>query len=109
MFRKTAIAALFALLPLSGQVMAAEYVYTIDHGTPGVIASESKMARLVLNATGDCSNIPYEVIADGVKSLNGTLNLQQPVSLPLDFTTITLSCSRDGVKASINKKDKGLF
>jgi len=109
MFRKTIFASMLALLPLSGQAMAAEYVYTIDHGTPGVIASESKMARLVINATGDCTNIPYEVIADGVKSLNGTFNLQRPVSLPLDFTTITLSCSREGVKASINKKNEGLF
>jgi len=109
MFRKTFFASLLAFLPLSGQAVAAEYVYSIDHGTPGVIASESKMARLVLNASGNCASIPYEVVADGVKSLSGTLNLNRPVSLPLDFTTITLSCTREGVKASINKKNKGLF
>jgi len=109
MFRKTLFAALLALLPLSGQAVAGEYVYTIDHGTPGVIASESKMARLVIVASGNCAAIPYDVIADGVKSLSGTFNLSKPLSLPLDFTTITLSCSRDGVKAAINKKDKSLF
>ncbi len=109
MFRKTLFASLLAFLPLSGQALAGEYVYTIDHGTPGVIASESKMARIVLIASGNCAAIPYEVITDGVKSLSGSLNLSKPLSLPLDFTTITLSCSMDGVKAVINQKDKSLF
>ncbi|OIO72170.1 MAG: hypothetical protein AUJ57_06245 [Zetaproteobacteria bacterium CG1_02_53_45] len=107
MFRKTIFASLLALLPFSAQ--AGEYVYTIDHGTPGVIASESKMARIVLSGSGNCAAIPYEVIADGVKSLSGSLNLSKPLSLPLDFTTVTLSCSHDGIKAAINKKDGGLF
>ncbi|MDX8397205.1 MAG: hypothetical protein R8K49_02675 [Mariprofundaceae bacterium] len=87
---------------LSNQAVAGNYTYMIDHGTPGVIASESKMARLVLNASGDCSAIPYEVIADGVKSLQGSFNLNQPLSMPLDFTTVTLSCSAAGVKAAVD-------
>ncbi|GAV19473.1 hypothetical protein MMIC_P0407 [Mariprofundus micogutta] len=109
MLRKTIFASLLALLPLTGQAMAGEYVYTIDHGTPGVIASESKMARLVLVGSGNCAAIPYEVIADGVKSLSGSLNLSKTLSLPLDFTTVTLSCTREGVKAAINQKSKSLF
>jgi len=100
---------LLALTALSGQASAAEYQYLIDHGTPGVIASESKMARIVLQATGNCRNIPYEIITDGVKSLKGVLNLTTPLSLPLDFTTVHLSCSMKGVTASINQKSKGLF
>jgi len=88
---------------------ATQYSYMIDHGTPGVIASESKMARIVLQASGNCRDIPYEVITDGVKSLKGSLNLSMPLSLPLDFTTVTLSCSMKGVKAVINQKSKSLF
>ena len=82
--------------------LAAKYTYMIDHGTPGVIASSSKMARIVLQATGDCNNIPYEIIADGVKSVSGSLDLSQPLSLPLDLTTVSLSCSDKGVTASID-------
>jgi len=81
---------------------AGKYSYMIDHGTPGVIASESKMARIVLKASGDCKNIPYEVITDGVKSLSGSFDLTHPLSLPLDLTTVTLSCSDKGVSASID-------
>jgi len=88
---------------------AASYTYQIDHGTPGVIASNSKMARLVLIGSGDCSSIPYHVIADGVKSLGGTLDLSRQVSFPLDFTTVTLSCSKTGIKAVVSKQDSGLF
>jgi len=102
MMRKYILAAACAMCAsISMEAKASSYTYTIDHGTPGVIASESKMARLVLNASGDCSSIPYEVIADGVKSLRGSFNLQKPLSLPLDFTTVTLSCSELGVKAVI--------
>lgn len=87
---------------------AAEYAYLIDHGTPGVISSESKMARIVLIGSGDCSSIPYEVITDGVKSLTGAMNLSKPLSMPLDLTTVNLSCSSEGVTARINRKSDGL-
>jgi len=107
MLRTSVLLALLSLPAMNAA--AATYSYSIDHGTPGVIASESKMARLVLIASGDCSNIPYEVIADGVKSLNGHFDLKKPLSLPLDFTTITLSCDQNGVNATINKKDGSLF
>jgi len=89
--------------------LAASYTYQIDHGTPGVIASNSKMARLVLIGSGDCSSIPYNIIADGVKSLGGTLDLSRQVSFPLDFTTVTLSCSKAGIKAVVSKEGSGLF
>ncbi|MDX8406713.1 MAG: hypothetical protein R8K50_11265 [Mariprofundus sp.] len=105
MLRTTLLLALLSLPAISAS--AATYTYGIDHGTPGVIASESKMARLVIIASGDCSNIPYEVIADGVKSLSGHFDLKKPLSLPLDFTTVTLSCDQEGVKASISK-EKGV-
>jgi len=88
---------------------ASSYSYHIDHGTPGVIASNSKMARLVIIGSGDCTSIPYDIIADGVKSLHGTLNLSKTVSFPLDFTTVTLSCSKTGIKASVGKDDAGIF
>lgn len=107
--RNILFASLCTIISIPAQAVATEYQYMIDHGTPGVIASESKMARIVLQATGNCRDIPYEVITDGVKSLKGSFNLTSPLSLPLDFTTVTLSCSMKGVKASINKKDKGLF
>ncbi|WP_241697032.1 hypothetical protein [Mariprofundus sp. KV] len=108
MLRKTMFAAA-AVMCACGSAAAAEYAYIIDHGTPGVISSESKMARIVLIGSGDCSNIPYEVITDGVKSLSGTMNLSKPLSLPLDLTTVGLSCSAEGVKAVINRKGDGLF
>ncbi|NWF38827.1 hypothetical protein F3F96_06730 [Mariprofundus sp. NF] len=108
MLRKILLAAT-ALLFTATTASAAEYAYVIDHGTPGVISSESKMARIVLVGSGDCSKIPYEVITDGVKSLSGTMNLSKPLSLPLDLTTVGLSCSAEGVKAVINRKGDGLF
>jgi len=108
MLRKTMFAAA-AVMCACGSAAAAEYAYIIDHGTPGVISSESKMARIVLVGTGDCSNIPYEVITDGVKSLSGSMDLTKPLSLPLDLTTVTLSCSTFGVKAVINRKKESLF
>lgn len=101
------------LLPavLAGATIAhaTGYSYLIDHGTPGVISSNSKMARLVLIGSGDCANIPYDIIADGVKSLHGTLNLGKPVSFPLDFTTVTLSCTKAGIKADVRKPESGIF
>jgi len=101
-------ASAFALLTTSS-AFAGEIEYMIDHGTPGVIASNSKMARMVIVASGNCAEIPYEVITDGVKSLSGKLDLRKPVSLPLDFTTLTLSCSDKGVSAKVSAQDKGLF
>ncbi len=102
-----------ALLPalMLGAVSASAtgYSYNIDHGTPGVIASNSKMARLVIIGSGDCTSIPYDIIADGVKSLHGTLDLRKPASFPLDFTTVTLSCSKSGIKADVSKPESGIF
>ncbi len=110
MFKKMAIVALPALMfATTTDAVASSYTYLIDHGTPGVIASNSKMARLVLIGSGDCSSVPYDIIADGVKSLSGKLNLSKPVSFPLDFTTVTLSCSEAGIKAVVSKEDSGLF
>lgn len=108
MLRTTALLALITLPTLTANA-AATYTYAIDHGTPGVIVSESKMARIVIKASGDCSNIPYEVITDGVKSITGNFNLKKPLSLPLDFTTVTLSCDQEGVKAAIKKESSPLM
>ncbi len=107
MLRITLLLALLSLTAINAN--AATYTYGIDHGTPGVIASESKMARLVIIASGDCNKIPYEVITDGVKSLGGNFDLHKPRSLPLDFTTVTLSCDKEGVKATISKEGTSLF
>ena len=102
MLRKLLILSPLMLMPWAQAAQAANYEYMIDHGTPGVIASASKMARLVLKGSGDCSSVPYEVIADGVKSLTGSMDLRKPLSLPLDLTTVTLSCSAAGIKAVID-------
>jgi len=102
MKRFTIILSAILLAGYATPVLAAKYSYMIDHGTPGVIASKSKMARIVLKATGDCKNIPYEIITDGVKSLTGSFDLSHEVSLPLDMTTVSLSCSDKGVTASID-------
>jgi len=107
MLRKIILAA-STLLFTATTASAAEYAYVIDHGTPGVISSESKMARIVLIGSGDCSSIPYEVITDGVKSLSGSMDLSKPLSLPLDLTTVNLSCSSAGVTAKINRKSDGI-
>ncbi len=92
---------LLLLMPAT-TALAARYTYMIDHGTPGVITSASKMARIVLQASGDCRHIPYEIITDGVKSLGGELDLSRELSLPLDLTTVSLSCSDQGVTAKID-------
>ncbi|MFQ5344753.1 MAG: hypothetical protein ACE5DZ_02195 [Mariprofundus sp.] len=109
MLRKSILLAILALFPLIQQASASTYSYIIDHGTPGVIASNSKMARMVLIGSGDCSSVPYNIIADGVKSLGGNLDLSKPVSFPLDYTTVTLSCSKDGIKADVSKAESGIF
>jgi len=88
---------------------AGSYTYMIDHGTPGVITSDSKMVRLVLMGSGDCTKIPYNIIADSVSSLSGTLDLSREVSFPMDFTVITLSCSKAGIKATLSKESASIF
>jgi hypothetical protein len=108
MLKKSLIGASLMLIGASAAT-AAEYGYLIDHGTPGVISSNSKMARIVLIGSGDCSRIPYEVITDGVKSLSGEMDLRKAVSLPLDLTTVTLSCNGEGVSAKVNRKGDSLF
>lgn len=101
------------LLPMiflgSAMASAASYTYMIDHGTPGVISSDSKMARLVLIGSGDCSKVPYNIIADGVSSLSGALDLSKEVSFPIDFTVVTLSCSKVGIKATLTKESASIF
>jgi len=101
------------LLPLiflgAMSASATTYSYMIDHGTPGVIASDSKMVRLVVIGSGDCSNIPYNIVADGVSSLSGTLDLSKEVSFPMDFTVVTLSCSKAGIKATLSKESASIF
>jgi len=109
MMRKMLFLALPMLMAGATMASATGYSYLIDHGTPGVIASNSKMARLVIIGAGDCTSIPYDIIADGVKSLHGTLNLTSSVSFPLDFTTVTLSCSKAGIKADVSKPQSGIF
>jgi hypothetical protein len=109
MFRHIITSLPATLLLLAAPALAGSYSYMIDHGTPGVIASNSKMARIVIIGSGDCAAVPYNIIADGVKSMDGVLKLTRPVSFPLDFTTVTLSCSADGIKADVSKQESGLF
>ena len=92
---------LLSIMALSGSAAAKTYTSITDHGTPGVISSESGKARLVITPAGDCRQVPYDVVVDGVKSLSGNLDLSVSRSMPLDFTTVTLSCTQEGVKAEI--------
>ncbi len=109
MLRKLFILAL-PLMFLGGvNASASTYTYMIDHGTPGVITSDSKMVRLVLIGSGDCREVPYNIIADGVSSLSGKLDLSKEVSFPMDFTVITLSCSKAGIKATLSKESASIF
>jgi len=57
---------LLPLMFLGGvNASASTYSYMIDHGTPGVITSDSKMVRLVLIGSGDCREIPYNAELSG--------------------------------------------
>jgi len=89
-----------------GKVLA----YSIDHGTVGVIASGSGKARLVVQANGDCRNVPYSVVADGVLAFKGSFDLARERSMPLDYTNVTLSCNTSGVQVKVEQAEKsGLF
>ncbi|MDQ6968079.1 MAG: hypothetical protein Q9M14_05280 [Mariprofundaceae bacterium] len=109
MIRKLAVLALPCMMFGTLSASASTYSYMIDHGTPGVITSDSKMVRLVLIGSGDCREIPYNIIADGVSSLSGKLDLSKEVSFPMDFTVITLSCSKAGIKATLSKESASIF
>jgi len=109
MLRKLFILAL-PLMFLGGvNASASTYTYMIDHGTPGVISSASKMARIVIIGSGDCAQVPYNIIADGVSSLSGKLDLTHEVSFPLDLTVVTLSCSEKGIKADVFKHESSIL
>ncbi len=82
---------------------------TLTMAPPLSLPATAKWRVLVIISTGDCSNVPYDIIADGVKSLGGHLNLNSPVSFPLDFTTVSLSCSKAGIEADVSKKESGIF
>lgn len=92
---------MLAVCAMGGTAVAKTYTSMTDHGTPGVISSESGKARLVIAPAGDCRQVTYDLVVDGVKSLSGTLDLSVARSMPLDFTTVTLSCTQAGVKAEI--------
>ena len=100
-------AALFACLILfSTPGHAKTLTYTIDHGTVGVIASGSGEARLVIQASGNCKAIPYSVVTDGVLAISGSFNLTGTLSMPLDYTEVTLSCSDKAVTAVVKQVGK---
>ena len=88
---------------------AKSLVYTIDHGTVGVITSGTEKARLVIQANGNCKAIPYSVVADGVLAISGTFDLTKTLSMPLDYTGVTLSCSDKAVNAEVEQVGKSLF
>lgn len=88
---------------------AKSLTYTIDHGTVGVITSGTEKARLVIQASGNCKAIPYSVVTDGVLAISGTFDLSKPVSMPIDYTGVTLSCSDKAVNAEVEQVGKSLF
>jgi len=97
----------FILLPFmlifSGQAFAKSLTYTIDHGTVGVITSKTEKVRLVVQAAGDCKEIGYSIVADGVLAASGTFNLKKPLSMPLDYTILTLSCTNAAVIVAVDQ------
>jgi hypothetical protein len=100
-------AVLLACLALfSASAHAKTLTYTIDHGTVGVITSGSGEARLVIQANGNCKAIPYSVVTDGVLAISGNFNLTGTLSMPLDYTGVTLSCSDKAVTARVDQVGK---
>ena len=98
---------LASLILFSASAHAAKTLtYTIDHGTVGVISSGSGEARLVIQASGNCKSIPYSVVADGVLAISGTFDLSKTLSMPLDYTGVTLSCSDKAVTADVEQTAK---
>ncbi|MDT8375120.1 MAG: hypothetical protein RQ867_00115 [Mariprofundaceae bacterium] len=102
---------LASLMLFSASAHAAKTLtYTIDHGTVGVITSGTEKVRLVIQASGNCRTIPYSVVADGVLAISGTFDLSKALSMPLDYTGVTLSCSDKAVTAEVEQAAKsGLF
>lgn len=97
---------MLALCGLSGVAHADKVLtYTIDPGTVGVITSGTEGARLVIQVTGDCKAVPYSIVAGGVLAAQGTFNLTNKASMPLDYTNVTLSCSAKGVDATVEQGD----
>jgi hypothetical protein len=97
---------LACLILFSASAHAKTLTYTIDHGTVGVITSGSGKARLVIQASGDCKVTPYSVVTDGVLAISGNFNLTRALSMPLDYTEVTLSCSDKEVTAVVNQTGK---
>jgi hypothetical protein len=101
------ITILLASLTLFAAVADAKSLtYTIDHGTVGVITSGTEKARLVIQANGNCKAIPYSVVTDGVLAISGTFDLSKTLSMPLDYTGVTLSCSDKAVTAEAEQVAK---
>jgi hypothetical protein len=109
MFKRLAVLCVMVMFVGTAEAMAASYNYEIDQGTPAVISSASKMARIVLIASGDCTQVPYNIIADGVSSLRGKLDLSHEVSFPLDLSVVTLSCSQKGIRARVFKHESSIL
>jgi hypothetical protein len=96
-----------SLILFSASAHAAKTLtYTIDHGTVGVITSDTEKARLVIQANGNCKAIPYSVVTDGVLAISGSFDLTKAVSMPLDYTGVTLSCSDKAVTARVDQAGK---
>jgi len=106
---QTILFLLISITAFAASAHAKSLVYTIDHGTVGVITSGTEKARLVIQANGNCKAIPYSVVADGVLAISGTFNLTTTLSMPLDYTGVTLSCSDKAVNAEVEQVGKSLF
>jgi len=99
-------ATIFALLLFSAAADAKALTYTIDPGTVGVITSGSGKVRLIIQPGRNCREIPYSIVADGVLASKGEFNLTSPLSMPLDYTVVKLSCSESGVAAEVSQPKK---
>jgi len=94
---------LASMLLLSGAAYAKSLTYMIDHGTVGVITSKTEKVRLVIQASNNCKHIPYSVIADSVLASSGSFDLSKQLSMPMDYTVVTLSCNEKAVMASVEQ------
>lgn len=109
--KQTAFKLMLGLVALTGFSAMAHagksLTYEIDSGAVGVISSASGGARLVIQAGSDCRAVPYSIVADGVLAAKGNFDLSNPISLPLDYTNVTLSCTPKAVQAKVEQVDKG--
>jgi hypothetical protein len=97
------LALIASTLLFSGLAHAKSLTYTIDHGTVGVITSKTEKVRLIIQAAGNCKSTPYSVVADSVLAASGNFDLSKKLSMPIDYTVLTLSCTDKAIIVTVDQ------